>query len=49
MNIQIGNKQQLLIKQTIDKMPVSQSVNDFIADAIDHYAQHLKRNRYRIR
>jgi hypothetical protein len=49
MNIQIGNKQQLLVKQTIDKMPVSQSVNDFIADAIDHYAQHLKRNRYQIR
>ena len=29
--------------------PVDRVYTDFIADAIDHYAQHLKRNRYQIR
>ena len=49
MNFQVSAKQQSLMKQTIQKMPVSQSIPDFLADAIDHYVQHLKKHRYQIR
>ena len=49
MNVLVSAKQQSLMKQTIQKMPVSQSIPDFLADAIDHYVQHLKKHRYQIR